>query len=208
MEQKNTTQEIMAVLEPQEKIVWQDIVNRKVMLFHLISSWLIVAGISLFIFSQEAINYTANDVPKSIAGSTIGPIFLIGGILLSLLSFFSNFVKIYTITNKRVLIKSGLIGTDFNSIYFTEVRTVNVNVGLIDKIFSVGTINIDTGKIETVTSGSKNNAHSRTQTVCDKLLHINKPYEVYKYFQTALTGRQESLYSGRADRENNLTNNK
>ena len=119
----------------------------------------------------------------------------------SILGFFSNFVKKYLITNKRVLIKSGLIGTDFVSLYFTQIRSANVNVGLIDKIFGVGTINIDTGKIETVQSGSGSNQRHSTRTAYDKLIHIKAPYEVYKYFQTTLTNREESLYSGRADRE-------
>ncbi len=197
------TEEINAVLEPQEQIVWQGTVNRKVILFYLVISLLIVAGISFFIFSKGTINYISDGVEGSVEGSTVGLVVLGVGTLFSLLSFFSNFVKVYTITNKRVLMKSGLIGTDFNSIYFTEVKTVNVNVGLVDKIFSVGTVNIDTGKIETVTSGNGNNRHSKTQTAYDKLLHISTPYEVYKHFQTTLTGRQESLYSGRADRENN-----
>lgn len=194
-------QEIAAVLEPQEEIMWQDVINRRVMLFYLVLSLLIVAGLSLFLFSQEKIDYVSSGVSKSIAGATVGLVFFVGGAALSLLSFLTNYVKVYVITNKRVLIKSGLIGTDFNSLYFTEVRTVNVNVGLIDKIFSVGTINVDTGKIETVSSGSGNNSHSKTQTAYDKILHISNPYEVYRYFQAALTGRQESLYSGRADRE-------
>ena len=196
-------QEIMDVLEPQEKVVWQDVVNRKVLSFYLILSLLIVIGISVFLFSKETISYTSNDIPKTIEGTTVGLIVLIVGLLISLLSFFSNFVKKYVITNKRVLIKSGLIGTDFNSIYFTQIRSANVNVGLIDKIFSIGTLNINTGKIETVQSGSGKNQHSQTRTAFDKLLHINNPYEVYKYFQTTLTGREESLYSGRSDRENN-----
>ena len=62
---------------------------------------------------------------------------------------------------------------------------------------------IDTGKIETVTTGSGNNQHSSVRTAYDRLIHISNPYEVYKYFQTALTNRQESLYSGRADTQNN-----
>jgi uncharacterized membrane protein YdbT with pleckstrin-like domain len=198
-------QEILAVLEPQEKIVWQDVINRKVMVFYLAIALFAVIILSFFFFSQETINYTSNKIPKSIAGSTVGWVFLIGGLVLSGISFLSNYVKMYVITNKRVLIKSGLIGTDFNSIYFTEVRTANVNVGLVGKIFSVGTINIDTGKIETVSSGDENNRQSRTQTAYDKLLHIDNPYEVYKYFQSTLAERQESLYSGRADRENNPT---
>jgi len=196
-------QEIASVLEPNEKIIWQDIVNRKVMAFYLGISSIITIGISIILFSQETINYTSNNIPKTTSGSTIGLIVLIIGLVISFLVFFSNYVKIYVITNKRVLIKSGLIGTDFNSIYFTQIRTANVNVGLADKIFSVGTINIDTGRIETVTKGSGNNTQNRIQTAYDKLLHISKPYEVYKYFQTTLTDREESLYSGRADREDN-----
>jgi len=198
-------QEIANVLEPNEKIIWQDKINRKVMTFYLGISLIITIGISIILFSQETINYTSNNVPKTISGSTVGLIVLIIGLIISFLVFFSNYVKIYVITNKRVLIKSGLIGTDFNSIYFTQIRTANVNVGLADKIFSVGTINIDTGRIETVSSGNGNNTQNRIQTAYDKLLHISKPYEVYKYFQTTLTNREESLYSGRADRENSPT---
>ena len=198
-------QDIINVMEPNEKVIWQDIVNRKVMTFYLGISLIITVGIAIILFSKETINYTSNNVLKTISGSTVGLIVLIIGLIISFLVFFSNYVKIYVITNKRVLIKSGLIGTDFNSIYFTQIRTANVNVGLTDKIFSVGTINIDTGRIETVTTGNGNNTQNRIQTAYDKLLHISKPYEVYKYFQTTLTDREESLYSGRADRENNPT---
>jgi membrane protein YdbS with pleckstrin-like domain len=201
-------QEITAVLEPNENIIWQDVVNRQVIAFYLVFSLAIVAGLSIYAFSKETIEYTSNGVAKTIAGATVGLVVLIGGIVFSLLGFFSNVVKKYVITNKRVLIRSGLIGTDFNSIYFTQVRNANVNVGLIDKLFSVGTINIDTGKIETVTSGNDKNRTSQTKTAFDKLLHVSNPYEVYKYFQTTLTSREESLYSGRADRENNSTPDK
>lgn len=196
-------QETTNILEPQEKIIWQDIVDRKVMSFSLVLSLIITIGISVYFFSQKTINYTSNNVPKNVTGSIPGSIIFIVGLIISLLVFFSNYVKVYSITNKRVLIKSGIIGTDFNSIYFTQIRSANVNVGLMDKMFSVGTIGIDTGKTEMVTSGSGNNQRSSVQTAYDKLLHIKRPYDVYKYFQTTLTGREESLYSGRADRENN-----
>ena len=35
------------------------------------------------------------------------------------------------------------------------------------------------------------------------LKHIDKPYDVYKRVQSSLSSRKESLYSGRADKENN-----
>jgi membrane protein YdbS with pleckstrin-like domain len=198
-------EQIKAILEPKEQIVWQGAINKKVITFYFFLAVIIVTLISYFIFSQEIIDYTSNGVPKSIAGSTVGLVLFLFGILISVFSFLSKLVIEYIITNKRVVIKSGLIGTDFNAIYLNEVRTVNVNVGLIDKIFSVGTVNIDVGKVETVTSGSGNDRQSGVRTAYEKLLHIDSPYEVYKHFLSSSTKRQESLYSGRADRENKQT---
>jgi len=196
------SQQAIDVLEPQEKIVWEGVVSRKVMIFNFIISLIIIGGLSYYFFSQNIFNYTSGNTAKTIAGSTVGWVVLGVGLFFTVLGFLSNLVKKYTITDKRVLMKSGLIGTDFNSIYFTQVRNANVNVGLVDKIFSVGTINIDTGKIETVSSGDKDNRRTSTRTAYDKMLHIDNPYEVYKNFHTTLTGREESLYSGRADKEN------
>ena len=179
--------EINAVLETQEQVVWQDVINRKVMIFNLIISLVI-----LMIVWRIA------------SGFKMGNLFLGIVLFIIVMNFVSNYVKKYIITNKRVLIRSGIIGTDFKSIYFTEVKSADVSVGLVGKIFSVGTISIDTGKIETVATGEGNNRSTRTQTSYDRIINISKPYEVYKYFQTSLTSRQESLYSGRADTENNI----
>lgn len=121
-------QEIIMVLEPEEKVVWQGVINRKIMMFYLVLSLIVIITLSFLFFSQETISYTSNKVPKNITGSTIGIFLFMGGVFLSLISFLSHYVTKYIITNKRVLIKSGLIGIDFNSIYFTEVKTVKVSV--------------------------------------------------------------------------------
>jgi uncharacterized membrane protein YdbT with pleckstrin-like domain len=197
--------EILAVLEPKEKIVWQGLISRKVIVFNLVVSLLIIAIISFYIFSPEITNYNPDGLPKIVSGKTAGIIIVTIGVIMSVVGFLYSYVKKYIITDKRVLVRSGLIGTDFNSVYLTQVKTANVNVNLIDKIFSVGTINIDTGKVETIKTGDSHGSESRIQTAYDKLIHIEKPYEVYKYFQTALTGRQESLYSGRADKPDILS---
>ena len=95
-----------------------------------------------------------------------------------------------------------------NSIYFDQVKWVNINVGLLDKIFKVWTILIDTGKTKTTSSsrssGSSNwrrSSRSTTKIDYDKFRFIDKPYDVYKIVQWSLSNRKESLYSGRADRE-------
>lgn len=50
----------------------------------------------------------------------------------------------YVFTNKRIIIRSGLIGVDFKSIYYEEVQSVTVKVGLIDRIFKVGDVYLQT----------------------------------------------------------------
>ena len=43
----------------------------------------------------------------------------------------------------------------------------------------------------------------KTRTMYEVLKNINNPYDVYALIQPSITGRRESLYSGRADRESN-----
>ena len=49
----------------------------------------------------------------------------------------------YAITDKRIIIRSGMVGIDFKFINYTEIDSVNVRVGLIDRIFRVGDIYIN-----------------------------------------------------------------
>lgn len=48
----------------------------------------------------------------------------------------------YAFTNKRIIIKSGIIGIDFKNIYYSEIESVNLRVGLVDRIEKVGDIYI------------------------------------------------------------------
>ncbi len=46
----------------------------------------------------------------------------------------------YAFTNKRIIVKSGIIGIDFKNVYYSEIESVNLKVGLSDKILKVGDI--------------------------------------------------------------------
>lgn len=48
----------------------------------------------------------------------------------------------YAFTNKRIIIKSGIIGIDFKNIYYSEIDSVNLRVGIVDRIEKVGDIYI------------------------------------------------------------------
>ena len=72
---------------------------------------------------------------------------IIFGILCKL-SLLARARKYYAITNKRVIIQSGIIGRDFKSIDYDRIQNVSANVGLIGMIFKVGNVNIFTGEME------------------------------------------------------------
>ena len=201
---------INSILQSGENIVWQGVINRKVLATGLVISLVVILVIGGFFFSKETIQYTSNGQAGQVSGAIVGMIIIGLGAILSLLAFFQNLVKAYTVTPKRVVIKSGIIGTDYQSIYFEQMKEVLVNVGLIGKIFGVGTIKIDTGKTETYSTGGTSIQHSgnmntqsiRTRTMYTYLSNIDTPYDVYKYVNDAVTERKESLYSGRADQQN------
>lgn len=56
----------------------------------------------------------------------------------------------YAFTNKRIIVKSGIIGIDFKSIYYSEIDSVNLKVGIIDRILKVGDVYISSYSKATV----------------------------------------------------------
>lgn len=48
----------------------------------------------------------------------------------------------YAFTDKRIIVKSGIVGIDFKNIYYADITSVNLKVGLIDRICKVGDIYI------------------------------------------------------------------
>ncbi len=48
----------------------------------------------------------------------------------------------YAFTDKRIIVKSGIIGIDFKNVYYNEISSVNLRVGLVDKMMKVGDIYI------------------------------------------------------------------
>jgi len=196
-------QQIRQILESSEQVTWQGKINRTVLILGLVFALIVVGVVSFYFFSQDNLAFTSDKGNvTNVSGTLLGYIVVIVGILFSLIGFARKYVIEYAVTNKRVIVKSGIIGTDFKSVYYDQMKNVLVSVGIIGKIFKVGTVKIDTGKISVNQSRSEN-GHSRSssKTVYDRLQDIETPYEVFKMVQSSLSGRKEGLYSGRADTE-------
>ena len=48
----------------------------------------------------------------------------------------------YAFTDKRIIVRSGIVGIDFKFIYYTDIDSVNVKVGILDRLFKVGDITV------------------------------------------------------------------
>ncbi|MBR0294477.1 MAG: PH domain-containing protein [Bacilli bacterium] len=70
--------------------------------------------------------------------------------LLPLWLYIANIVKrvigykniSYVFTDKRIIIRSGIIGIDFKYLYYADISSVEVKVSILDRIFKVGDLHI------------------------------------------------------------------
>jgi type I site-specific restriction endonuclease len=92
-------------------------------------------------------------------------------ILRPLLSFGNTF---YACSNRRVMIRSGIIETIIKIIDYDEISDMQVTVNLFEKMSNAGTIRFFSGRTQT---DSDNNV---TTKVYEAWEAINDPYAVFK----------------------------
>ena len=72
----------------------------------------------------------------------------------------------YYVTNKRIIIVSGFIGMNYQTIFYKDINNVHLRIGIIDKLLKVGDIFFDTNE-------------NRMQFFLD----LENPYELYTKLQ-------------------------
>ena len=188
------SREIFSVMERGEKIIWKGKQHLKTALLRSVI-FLPVILILASLLPPE--NFKIGQFQFTGLGdffsSALGVFCLLGylGIV-----YINRQVTDYLVTDKRIIIKSGWIGADINSLYYDRINGLHVDVGIVGKIFNTGTISIDTGKIRSTRNGGR-------ETVYDEIRYVKNPYDVYRHAQNCLAGRKESLESGRADYKHN-----
>ena len=78
----------------------------------------------------------------------------------------------YGLTNKRVMMRTGFIGTNFKSIDYDKISDIEVTVNVIERAFNVGTIKIFSGRTQT--------DDGVTSKLYDRWEAIPNVYEVFK----------------------------
>jgi hypothetical protein len=76
---------------------------------------------------------------------------------------------VYAYSNRRLMMRSGVFGTSFKSIDYDRIQELDVTIGIIDRLFNVGTIRAFCGA--TTSKGAR---------IYDRFVSIPNPYEVYK----------------------------
>jgi hypothetical protein len=168
---KNLLPEFDSVKDDDEEILWT---GKPKFLPYLATG--VGAGIGAFIF--VGIYYLMTKNVKNEDGSTGG--FQIWFAALPIGFFLWEFFRkmfsygntSYGYTNKRVMIRTGFIGTDFKSIDYDKISDIEVTVNFIERAFNVGTIKFFSGRTET--------DEGRTTKLYDRWEAIESPYEVFK----------------------------
>ncbi len=148
---KNNSQNstIDEVLTDNEQILWRGKPKRKAYVLSAVLKMLPIALLWLAIdLTFILFMIKTEEMPKQVWYFVV-PFFALH--LAPVWIWIANIVKAvgelknieYAITDKRIIIRSGLVGVDFKFIYHTEVDSVNVKVGLTDKICKVGDVYVN-----------------------------------------------------------------
>ena len=69
--------------------------------------------------------------------------FLFGvGLLVILYAILDRNTKLYTLTNKRVMSKAGIISRKIHEVGVKDIRNINVKQGILERLFGLGTVEI------------------------------------------------------------------
>jgi hypothetical protein len=178
-------QEIDKVLNDNERILWQGrpqflpyfIPIIFYSLFTLMILSVVVVPLTLLASTTSGEDVTLSDL--RLQHFTIPIILLIWCVVHAWLSHKNVH---YAITDKRVLIQSGIVGRDFKAVDFDKLTNVGVDVGLFDKIFGS-----DSGSITLSISEEISNTRMmgvQTPNFMEyNLANIGSPYEVFKFFK-------------------------
>ena len=88
----------------------------------------------------------------------------------------------YVVTSRRILIQSGLIGTDYATVYYKDISDVRLDVGLAESFFRVGNI------ILRINGMGYKSGSSLTMAA------IENPKEIYRKVQKIIMDIQTDTY--------------
>ena len=168
---KNLLPEFESVKDNDEEILWT---GKPTFIPYVFSG----LGIGLYMigFGIVALIITLNVKPE--IDSTGGYAWLFGilpllqGLYTFLKKLFSFSNTAYAYSTKRVMMRTGFIGTDFKTIDYDKISDIEVTVNVVERMYNVGSIRFFSGRTQT--------DEGNTTKLYDCWFAIENPYEVFK----------------------------
>lgn len=90
----------------------------------------------------------------------------------------------YYVTDKRIVMQSGFVNMNYQTIYYKDIKNVNLRVGIIDRMLGVGDVTIDLGAYV---------AGDNVRRVSHTFFDIENPQEVYSRLQKIVLDIQTDI---------------
>lgn len=91
----------------------------------------------------------------------------------------------YYVTDKRIIIQNGFFSENYQTIYYKDIKNVDLRIGLIDQILNVGDIYFDLGQYYTTKNG--------TRSIKSGFLDVENPKEIYSKIQKIVMDIQTDI---------------
>ena len=134
-------EEVLLTLKPQRKVYILEAI------FKGLPIALLWAGFDVFFIIMMVNSGAFKAIPTAMVFIIIGfflihliPVWLYIGQIMKKVGGYKNIS--YAFTDKRIIVRSGLIGIDFKYIYYYDISSVEVKVGIFDRMFKVGDVHI------------------------------------------------------------------
>ena len=114
---------------------------------------------------------------------TILAVVVVLDFLLIFCTYLSYKKRFYAYSNKRVIIRCGVIGVDYKSLDIDMIGAIDVGVGLLDKLFRKNTGTISFGSVARPMTAGGGAAFS--------FYSVQNPYELYKEIKTVINETKE-----------------
>jgi len=190
--------EFSSLLMPDETIIWSGkpkknayVLNRSMTMMPFALIWLLFDGTFIVTFFKTGIQGQMGGMAFALIGFFaihLMPVWIWLGNIITAGARWKN--TEYAVTDKRIIIRSGFIGYEYQNIYYKEITDVHLHVGLIDRILHVGDIMI------CLTSHGNDKSHHLG------IIDIENAEAVFKQVQKAILDIQTDIEFPNAYRPN------
>lgn len=166
------------VLEPKETVLWEGKPKALPYILDKTIPYLFLATLWLFLVYVFVVGEHPKEYDSSRLVFLIFPHLLLGLILALgplIYNFFFHKNLRYLATDRRILIQSGILGEDFESIEYDEIAQTKVDMGLRDLISG--------GSGSLLLHGKNRHALEASDSFFYALHHVENPYEVFKLIE-------------------------